>query len=74
MSAVVPFLAVLLAGLFAAYHRLRLATWLAISAVLLLACWLLGASAGATLAAAVLTALVALCTLRTEPAAQEEGA
>ena len=59
MSAAVPFLAVLLAGLFAAYHRLRLATWLAISAVLLLACWLAGASEGATLAAAVVTALVA---------------
>ncbi len=60
MSAVVPFLAVLLAGLFAAYHRLRLATWLAISAVLLVACWLFGASATATVVAAVLTALLAL--------------
>ena len=60
MSLVVPFLAVILAGLFAAYHRLRLATWLAISAVLLLACWLLGASHGATIAAAVLVALFAL--------------
>ncbi|HEY0309802.1 MAG TPA: acyl-CoA dehydrogenase, partial [Luteimonas sp.] len=61
MSAVVPFLAVLLAGLFTAYHRMRLATWLALSAVLLLACWLFGiASPGATAVAAVLTALLAL--------------
>jgi len=61
MTAVVPFLAVLLAGLFVAYHRMRLATWLALSAVLLLACWLFGAaSAAATAIAAALTALLAL--------------
>ena len=60
MSVVVPFLVVLLAGLFAAYHRLRLATWVAISGALLVACWLLGASHGATIAAAVLLALVAI--------------
>ncbi|TAK40094.1 MAG: acyl-CoA dehydrogenase [Lysobacteraceae bacterium] len=61
MTAVVPFLAVLLAGLFVAYHRKRLATWLALSAVLLLACWLFGAaSAAATAIAAALTALLAL--------------
>ena len=61
MTAVVPFLAVLLAGLFVAYHRMRLATWLALSAVLLLACWLFGAASGAATAiAAALTALLAL--------------
>ena len=32
MSIVIPFLAFLLAGAFAAYHRLRLAYWAAISA------------------------------------------
>src|SRR5690606_30718525 len=60
MSIVIPFLAVLLAGAFAAYHRLRLAVWVAISATLLLACWLLGANPAATLVAAVLVALVAV--------------
>ena len=60
MSIVIPFLAVLLAGAFAAYHRLRLAVWVAISATLLLACWLLGASQTATIVAAVLVAVVAV--------------
>jgi acyl-CoA dehydrogenase len=60
MSIVVPFLVVLLAGLFAAYHRMRLAAWVAMAAAALVACWLLGASAAATLAAAILLALVAL--------------
>ena len=32
MSIVVPFLAVALTGLFAAYHRMRLATWVAMAA------------------------------------------
>ena len=40
-SIVAPFLAFLLAGAFAAYHRLRLAYWAAITATLLVACWLL---------------------------------
>ena len=60
MSVVLPFLAVLLAGLFTAYHRLRLATWVALSAVLLVACWLFGASHAATIAAAALLLLIAL--------------
>ena len=60
MSAVLPFLALLLAGAFAAYHRLRLAVWAAITTTLLVACWLLGASPVATAVAAVLVALVAV--------------
>ncbi|NUS38032.1 MAG: acyl-CoA dehydrogenase [Lysobacter sp.] len=60
MSVLVPILAFLLAGAFAAYHRLRLATWVAITACGLLACWLLGASHAATLAMAAVLAVVAL--------------
>ena len=60
MSVAVPFLAFLLAGAFAAYHRLRLAVWAALTASLLVACWLFGASTTATLVAALLTALVAV--------------
>ena len=58
MSVVIPFLAVLLAGAFAAYHRLRLVTWVAISAALLAACWFLGAHPTATLVAAGIVAAV----------------
>ena len=60
MSILAPFLVVLLAGAFAAYHRLRLVYWAAISATALVACWLLGASHAATIVAALLVALVAL--------------
>lgn len=60
MSVLVPVLAFLIAGAFAAYHRLRLATWVAITASALLACWLLGASHAATLVMAGVLALVAL--------------
>ncbi len=60
MSVAVPFLAFLLAGAFAAYHRLRLAAWAAMTACLLLACWLLGASAIAAGVAALVVALVAV--------------
>src|SRR5690606_29361450 len=60
MSAVIPFLVLVLTGAFAAYHRLRLATWTAIAATGLVACWLFGASPVATALAAVLLALVAL--------------
>ena len=60
MSVAVPFLAFLFAGAFAAYHRLRLAVWAALTASLLVACWLLGASPAATLVAAILVALVAV--------------
>ena len=65
MSVVIPFLAVLIASAFSAYHRLRLAVWVAIVATLLVGCWLLAAntayvSATATLVAAGLVALIAL--------------
>src|SRR5690606_34302638 len=60
MSFALPFLAILAAGAFAAYHRLRLALWAAITATLLVACWLLGAAPVATAIAAALTALVAV--------------
>ena len=60
MSLVLPFLALLLATAFCAYHRLRLAIWAAIAATLLVACWLLGANHTATLVASGLAALVAV--------------
>jgi acyl-CoA dehydrogenase len=60
MSVLLPFLVFLLATAFAAYHRLRLAVWVALTACGLLACWLLGASQVATLVAAGVLALVAL--------------
>lgn len=60
MSIIAPFLVLLLAGAFAAYHRMRLAVWAALSATLLVACWLLGASHVATIAAAVVLAVVAV--------------
>ena len=60
MSIVAPFLVLLLAGAFAAYHRMRLATWTAITAAGLAACWLLGANRAATVVAIALTALVAV--------------
>jgi acyl-CoA dehydrogenase len=60
MSIAIPFLAFLLAGAFAAYHRLRLAVWAALTATLLVACWLLGANLAATLVAEVIVALIAV--------------
>ncbi len=60
MSVAIPFLALLLTTAFAAYHRLRLATWAAMTATLLVACWLLGASGGATVMAAIVVALVSI--------------
>jgi len=65
MSVVIPFLAVLIASAFSAYHRLRLAVWVAIVATLLVGCWLLAVNtayvnATATLVAAALVAAVAL--------------
>ncbi|MDO5505606.1 MAG: acyl-CoA dehydrogenase [Pseudoxanthomonas suwonensis] len=60
MSIVVPFLALLLATGFAAYHRLRLWHWAALSVVLLVIARLAGAHPTATIVAAVLLALVAL--------------
>ena len=59
MGVVLPFLAVLLAGAFAAYHRLRLVAWLVIGLTLLVACWLVGASHVAVLVAAFLMAFIA---------------
>jgi len=38
MSVLVPFLVFLLVAGFAAYHRLRLATWAALTATTLVAC------------------------------------
>ncbi|WP_058834033.1 acyl-CoA dehydrogenase [Luteimonas abyssi] len=60
MSVVVPFLALLLTGMFAAYHRMRFPVWVTIAATALVACWLLGANATATVVAAVLLVLVAV--------------
>ena len=55
-----PFRGFLGAGAFAAYHRRRLAIWAAMTATLLVACWLLGANHAATIATGVLVALIAL--------------
>ena len=60
MSIIAPFLAFLLVGALAAYHRLRLAYWAAITITALVACWLLGANPAATVVAAVLVALIAI--------------
>ena len=60
MSVLVPFLVFLLVAGFAAYHRLRLATWAALTATALVAGWLLGASGAATIVAFVLLALIAV--------------
>lgn len=59
MSIVAPFLLVILAAGIAAYHRMRLATWVALSACVLVACWLLGANLTATIVAAALVVLIA---------------
>ncbi len=58
MSIVAPFLLVILAAGIAAYHRMRLATWVALSACVLVACWMLGANLTATIVATVLMVLV----------------
>ncbi len=60
MSIAAPFLVLLILGGIAAYHRWRLAPWVALSAAGLVACWLLDANATATIVAAVLLALVAI--------------
>jgi acyl-CoA dehydrogenase len=60
MSVVLPFLAFLVAGAFAAYHRLRLAIWAMATALLLVGCWMLGANHAATIVAAAIVALIAL--------------
>ena len=60
MTIVIPFLALLVATGLAAYHRWRLAIWAALTACLLVACWLLGANVTATIVAAVIAAVVAI--------------
>ena len=60
MSVIAPLLVFLAAGAFAAYHRLRLAVWAALTATLLVGCWLLGANLVATIAMGALVALIAL--------------
>jgi len=60
MSIVVPFLVFLLIGAIAAYHRLRLPVWVALTASALVAGWLLGANAAATAVAGVLVALISV--------------
>lgn len=60
MSVVIPFLAILVVGAFAAYHRLRLWLWAAVTAALLAACWFAGVDRTATLVAAIVVALIAV--------------
>ena len=60
MSVILPLFAFIAAGAFAAYHRLRLAVWAALTTTLLVACWLLGANPAATIIAAVLVMLIAV--------------
>ena len=60
MSTLIPFLAILLATGFASYHRWRMPVWAAITACLLLACWLLGANPTATFIAAAIAAIIAI--------------
>src|SRR5690349_16751166 len=60
MSVVVPFLLLLLAAGFAAYHRMRLAYWAAMTVTLLVLAWVLGANATATIVAALLVAAIAI--------------
>ena len=60
MSIALPLIVTLLACAFCAYHRLRLAVWAAITATLLVACWLGGANQTATIIAAAICAVIAL--------------
>lgn len=60
MSIAIPFIAFLLVGAIAAYHRLRLPVWAALTATALVACWLLGANGTATVVAAIVTAVIAV--------------
>lgn len=61
MSMVLPFLALLLAGAFAAYHRMRLITWTLISLALLAVCWFVPyVNQTATLVAVALLAVIAV--------------
>ena len=60
MSVAAPFLVFALIGAVAAYHRLRLPVWAALTATALVGCWLLGANPTATIVAGVLVALIAV--------------
>ncbi|WP_374012181.1 acyl-CoA dehydrogenase [Pseudoxanthomonas koreensis] len=60
MSIAVPILAFVLISGFAAYHRLRLATWAALLATALVACWLLGAHRTTTAVVAIASLVVTL--------------
>ncbi|MDQ3617576.1 MAG: acyl-CoA dehydrogenase [Pseudomonadota bacterium] len=60
MSIAAPFLAFLLIGALAAYHRLRLPVWAALTVTALLACWLLGADPVSTLIATAIVVLIAV--------------
>ncbi|MFQ6311238.1 acyl-CoA dehydrogenase [Lysobacter capsici] len=60
MSIAIPFLAFLFIGAIAAYHRLRLPVWAALTATALVACWLLDANPTAVIVAAVIVALIAV--------------
>ncbi|MGH8078706.1 MAG: acyl-CoA dehydrogenase family protein, partial [Lysobacter sp.] len=55
-----PLLVVVVIGAVAAYHRLRLPVWAALTATALVACALLGADSTATVIAAVIVALIAV--------------
>lgn len=60
MSIAIPFIAFLLVGAIAAYHRLRLPVWAALTATALVVCALFGASVVATVIAALLVAVIAV--------------
>ncbi len=60
MSSFAPFLAVLVVGAIAAYHRFSLALFSALAATALVACALAGAGPAATIACAVVLALIVL--------------
>ena len=60
MNVAAPFLILLLVGAIAAYHRLRLPVWVALSAAAIVLCSLLGANATANIIAALIVALIAV--------------
>ncbi len=60
MSIIVPFIAIVLAGGFVAYHRMRLVAWTLISAALLAACWFAPINQTATLVAAIIVAVISI--------------
>jgi len=60
ISVVLPFALLLLTGVFAAYHRLRLGVWVVLSLLLLVGCWFLGGNRPALISAAALLLLVSV--------------